>query len=173
MGSQALCSIRQADEALSCVPVVHEKSGTDSLRTLEETNADLAEKSNNPFCWSEQSRPNPLPECGEDSGGYIFTDKLLTLAPFAKVFATGPQDSLKTKTCFFKLLCRKNIFMKSREFLSSRGIIRVIATWESISVSVKDTLWECWRKRCPSVIRCEVGERGRTVYGAWRPRFVL
>ena len=34
MGFQEPCSSRQADEALSSVPVVHDKSGTDSLKTL-------------------------------------------------------------------------------------------------------------------------------------------
>ena len=39
---------------------------------------------------------------------------MLALAPFAKVFATGPEDLLKNRHCFFCMLCKKNIFMKSR-----------------------------------------------------------
>ena len=36
LSSQEPCSSRQADEALSSVPVVYDKSGTDSLKTLKE-----------------------------------------------------------------------------------------------------------------------------------------
>ena len=35
MGSQEPCSSRQADEALSSVPVLHDKSGTNSFKTLK------------------------------------------------------------------------------------------------------------------------------------------
>ena len=44
MGSQEPCSNRQADEAFSSGPVAYEKSGTDSLKTLKETKADLVKK---------------------------------------------------------------------------------------------------------------------------------
>ena len=50
----------------------------------------------------------------ENSGGYVFTEEMLILARFAKVFATGPEDPLKKKHCFFCILSKKNIFMKSR-----------------------------------------------------------
>ena len=39
---------------------------------------------------------------------------MLALAPFAKVFATGPDDPIKNRHCFFCMLCKKNISMKSR-----------------------------------------------------------
>ena len=38
----------------------------------------------------------------------------MALAPFAKVFATGPEEPLKNRHCFFCMLCKKNISMKSR-----------------------------------------------------------
>ena len=95
IGSQEPCSSRQADEALPSVPIVHDKSGTDSLKTLKEIKTELEKKVNNPFRWSRKGRPNPLPKCGEASGGYVLTEELLALAPFAKVFATGPEDPLK------------------------------------------------------------------------------
>ena len=41
MRSQEPCCSRHADEDLSGVPVVDEKSGTDSLKTLKETKSDL------------------------------------------------------------------------------------------------------------------------------------
>ena len=39
---------------------------------------------------------------------------MLALAPFAKVFAIGPEDPLKNRPCFFCMLCIKNNSMKSR-----------------------------------------------------------
>ena len=49
MGPQEPCSSRQADEALSSVPVVYDKSGTASLKTPKEVKAELVKKANNPF----------------------------------------------------------------------------------------------------------------------------
>ena len=105
MGSQESCSSRQADEALSSVPIVHDKSGTDSLKTLKEMKTEMVKKANNPFRWSRKSRPNPLPRCREESGGFVFTEEMLALATFAKVFATGPEDPMKNRHCFFCMLC--------------------------------------------------------------------
>ena len=58
IGSQELCSSRQPDEALSGVPIVHDKSGTDSLKTLKEIKTELEKKVNIPYRWSRKSRPN-------------------------------------------------------------------------------------------------------------------
>ena len=96
MASQEPFSSRQADEALSITPVLYDKSGTDSLKTLKEIKTELIKKANNSFRWSQKVRPNALPKCGEESRGYVFTEEMLALAPFAKVFATGPEDPLKT-----------------------------------------------------------------------------
>ena len=114
MGSQEPCSSRQADEVFCSVPFAHDKSGTDSLTTLKEIKTELLKKVNNPFRWSRKGRPNPLPKCGEESGWFLFTEEMLALPPFAKVFATGPEDLLKNRHCFFCMLCKKNISMKSR-----------------------------------------------------------
>ena len=94
---------------MSGVPIVHDKSGT-----LKEIKTELEKKANNPFRWSRKGRPNPLPKCGEASGGYVFTEEMLALAPFAKVFATGPEDPLKNRHCFFCMLCKLNVSMKLR-----------------------------------------------------------
>ena len=118
MGSQEPCSSRQADEALSSVPIVCVKIGTDSLKTLKEIKTELVKKANNPFRWSRKGRPNPLPRIGEESGGYVFTEEMLALAPFAKVFATGSEEPLKNRHCFFCMLCKKKILMKSRGLTS-------------------------------------------------------
>ena len=96
------------------MPVVYEKNGTDSLKTLKERKAEIVKKANNVFRWSRESHPNPLPKSGEKSSGYVFTEEMLTLASFAKVFATGHVDPLKKRHCLFCLLCKKNISMKSR-----------------------------------------------------------
>ena len=49
IGSQEPCSSRQADDALSGVPIVDDKRGTDSLKTLKEIKTELEKKANNPF----------------------------------------------------------------------------------------------------------------------------
>ena len=49
MGSQEPCSSRPADEALSSVPILHDKNGTDSLKTLKEIKTELVKKANNLF----------------------------------------------------------------------------------------------------------------------------
>ena len=119
-GSQEPFSSRQADEALSSMPIVHDESGTDSLKTLKERKTESVKKANNPFRWSRKSCPNPFPKCGEESGGYVFTEEMLVLAHFAKVFATGPEDPLKNRHCFFCMLCQKNISMESRGLYESK-----------------------------------------------------
>ena len=114
MGSQEPCSSRQADEALPGVLVVFDKSGTDSLKTLKEIKAEIVKKAKNLFQGSRKGRPNSLPKCQEENGGYVFTGEMLALAHFAKVSASGPEDPLKNKHCFFCMLCKKNTSMKSR-----------------------------------------------------------
>ena len=51
---------------------------------------------------------------GQRMGGYVFTEELLELAPFAEVVATGPEDPIKNRQCFSCLIHRKIISMKSR-----------------------------------------------------------
>ena len=95
MGSQEPCSSCQVNEASSSVPVVYDKGGTASLKTLKEMKTELVKKANNPFRWSRKGGPNPVPKCGEESGVYVFREEMLALAHFANVFATGPEDALK------------------------------------------------------------------------------
>ena len=45
MRSQEPCSSLQADEALSSVPIVHDKNGTDSFKTVKEIKNRIGEKS--------------------------------------------------------------------------------------------------------------------------------
>ena len=85
---------------------------------LDGIKTELVKKAKNPFRWSRKGRPNPLPRSGEESGGYVFTEEMMALALFAKVFATGPEEPLNNRHCFFFMLCKKNISMKSRGFTS-------------------------------------------------------
>ena len=87
--------------------VLHDKSGTDSLKTLKEIKTQLVKKANKPFRWLGKSRPNPMLKCGEETGGFVFTEEMLALSFFANVSATGPEDPLKNRHCFFCMLCRK------------------------------------------------------------------
>ena len=89
--SPETCSSCQADEAFSHVPVAFEKSGTDSLKTLKETKAEFVKKAKNSFRWSREGPPNPRRNCGEESGGYIFTDEMLALTPFGKILLPDPR----------------------------------------------------------------------------------
>ena len=50
--------------------------------------------------WSRVGRQNPLLPAGNDKEGYVFTEEMLELAPFAKVFATGPDDPIRNRYCF-------------------------------------------------------------------------
>ena len=97
LSSQKSCLYRQADDALRRVHVASETNGTDSLRMLKEMKADLVKKAGNPFCWSREGGPNPVPRWVEENGGYIITEDMLALAPFAKVFATDPENLLNNK----------------------------------------------------------------------------
>ena len=85
------------------------QSGTNNLKTLKETKADLKKKSNNPNLWSREGHPNSISGSAGDSGGYVFTEEMLAVASFAKIFVTGPEELLRNKFCVFCKL-RKKIF---------------------------------------------------------------
>ena len=68
----------------------------------------------NLYRWSREGRPNPLSPSGSDDGWYVYTEKMLEIASFAKIFATGPKKSLKNRHCFFSVNCRRNVSMKPR-----------------------------------------------------------
>ena len=106
------CSSRQADARLAIGIEGSEKPGTDSLKTLQQIKS--SQKKLRSCKWSREGRLNPLLPNGVDRGGYVFTEEVLELGPFAKVFATGPEDPLENKYCFYCMLCRRNISMKTR-----------------------------------------------------------
>ena len=72
------------------------------------------QKKSNLYKWSREGRPNPLSPSGSDGGGYGFTQEMLEIAPFAKIFATGLETPLKNRHCFICMICRRNVSMKSR-----------------------------------------------------------
>ena len=111
---QQPCSSRQADAVLGFSRTeVNEFNDTDSLKTLGQTRSDVRKKGEL-YKWSREGRPNPISPSGSDGGGYVFTEEMLELAPFAKVFATGPENPLKNRHCFYCMLCRRNVSMRSR-----------------------------------------------------------
>ena len=87
---QQPCSSRQTDAALGFSRTeINEFNDTDSLKTLGQIRSDVRKKGEL-YKWSREGRPNPISPCGSDGGGYVFTEEMLELAPFAKIFATGP-----------------------------------------------------------------------------------
>ena len=99
--SQQPCSSRQADAAIGFSRTeVTEINDTDSLNTLGQIRSD-ARKRGNLYNWSQEGRPNTISLSGSDDGGYVFDEEMLEIAPFAKMFATGPQNPLKNRHCFF------------------------------------------------------------------------
>ena len=102
---QQPCSSRQADAVLGFSRTeVNEFNDTDSLKTLGQIRSDVRKKGEL-YKWSREGRPNPISPSGSDGGGYVFTEEMLELAPFAKVFATGPENPLKNRHCFYCMLC--------------------------------------------------------------------
>ena len=111
---QEPCSSKQADARLAAGHVGAEKPSSDSLKTLHEITRSEKKKQSKMWKWSREGRQNPLLPAGDDKGGYVFTEEMLELAPFAKVFATGPDDPLNNRYSFYCMLCKRNISMRTR-----------------------------------------------------------
>ena len=112
--SQEPCSSRQADAALGFSRTeVSEINKADSLKTFGQIRSD-ARKKCELYRWSREGRPDPISPSGSDGGGYVFTEEMLEIAPFAKIFATGPEKPLKNRHCFYCMISRRNVSMKSR-----------------------------------------------------------
>ena len=111
---QEPCSSKQADDCLAA-NVGGEKPGSDSLKTLQEIKrSEKKKRQSKVWKWSGEGRHIPGPPAGDDKGGYVFTEEMLELAPFAKVFATGPDEHLKYRYSFYCMLCKKNISLRTR-----------------------------------------------------------
>ena len=111
---QEPCSSKQADARLAA-NVGGEKPGSDSLKTLKDIKrSEKKKRQSKMWKWSREGRQNPLLPAGGDKGGYVFTKEKLELAPFANVFATGPDDPLNNRYSFYCMLCKRNISMRTR-----------------------------------------------------------
>ena len=153
--TQQPCSSRQADVALDFSRTeVTEINDTDSLKTLGQIRSD-ARKKGILYKWSREGRPNPISPSGSDNGGYVFTKEMLQVAPFAKIFATGPENSLKTRHCFFSMICRRNVSVKSR------GLYELKQHFQREHHLRADQRF--WARYHPSKVR---GSGGRTLYGS-------
>ena len=109
------CSSRQADARLSAKEESVEEPGSDSLKTLQEIKrSEKKKRQSKMWKWSREGRQNLLLPAGNDKGGYVFTGEMLELALFAKVFATGPDDPIRNRYCFYCMLCKRNISMRTR-----------------------------------------------------------
>ena len=110
---QEPCSFKQADARLVAGHASSEKAVCDSFKTLQGIKCSEKKKQSKMWKWSKEGQQNPpLPAAG-DNGGYVLTKELLELAPFAKVFATGPDDLLSNQFCFYSMLCKRNISMRT------------------------------------------------------------
>ena len=114
---QEPCSSREADARLVAEHFGGEKPGSDSLKTLQEfKRGEKKKRQSKMWKWSREGRQNPLLPAGDDKGGYVFTEEMLQLAPFAKVFATRPDDPLNNRYSFYCMLCKRNFSMRTRGF---------------------------------------------------------
>ena len=151
------CSSRQADARLAAEQVGGEKAGSDSSKTLHEIKRDekRKKKKSKMWKWSREGRQNPLLPAGNDKGGYVFTEEMLELAPFAKVFATGPDDPLSNRYSFYCMLCKRNISMRTRGLYELKRHFQ-----RDCHFRADQRLRE---KICPGKVR---GRDGRVLYGS-------
>ena len=153
--SQQPCSSRQAGAVLGFSRIeVNKFNDGDSLKTLGQIRSDVRKKGEL-YKWSREGRPNPISPSGSDGGGYVFTEEMLELAPFAKVFATGPENPLKNRHCFYCMLCRRNVSMRSR------GLYELKRHFQREHHLRADQRFRA--RYHPSKVR---GSDGRTLYGS-------
>ena len=149
------CSSKQADKRLAMGIGSSERPETDSLKTLQQIKSSQRKKKLRSCNWSREGRLNPLLPCGDDKGGYVFTGEMLELAPFAKAFATGPDDPLENKYCFYCMLCRRNVSMRTR------GLYGLKRHFQRDCHFRADQRFR--EKHCPGKVR---GRDGRVLYGS-------
>ena len=97
----------------------------------------------------------PLLPSGDDKGGYVLTEEMLEIAPFSKVFATGPEDPLENTYWFYCMLCRRNISMRTR------GLYDLERHFQRECHFRADQRFR--EKYCPGKVR---GCDGRVLYGS-------
>ena len=77
------CS-KVADARLAAGNASSEKPGSDRLKTVQEIKRSRKKNQSKTWRWSREGRQNPLLPTNCEKGGYVFTEELLELAPFAK-----------------------------------------------------------------------------------------
>ena len=153
--TQQPCSSRQADAALDFSRTeVTEINDTDSLKTLGHIRSD-ARKKGDLYRLSREGRPNPISPSGSDGGGYVFIEGMLEIAPFGKIFATGPENPLNNRHSFYCMICRRNVSMKSR------GLYELKRHFQREQLLRADQRFRALYH--PSKVR---GSDGRTLYGS-------
>ena len=153
--AEELCSSIQAYVRLALGSERNERPGTDSLKTLQQIKSRQRKKKSHSCRWSREGWLNPVLSSGDDKGGYVFTEEMLELAPFAKVFATGPEDPLENKYCFYCMLCRRKISMRTR------GLYELKCHFQQDCHFRADQRFR--EKHCPGKVR---GRDGRVLYGS-------
>ena len=152
------CSSKQADAHLAAEHVAGEEPGSDSLKTFQQIKrGEKKKRQSKMWNWSREGRQNPLPllPAGDDKGGYVFTEEMLALAPFAKVFATGPDDPLNNRYSFYCMLCKRNISMRTL------GLYELKRHFQPDCHFREDQRLR--EKICPGKVR---GRDGRVLYGS-------
>ena len=153
--SQQPCSSRQADAALDFSRTeVTEINDTDSLKTLGQIRSD-ARKKGELYRWSREGRPNPISPSGSDGGGYVFTGRCWRLPLLLKSLQLDPKNPLKNRHCFYCMICRRNVSMKSR------GLYELKRHFQREHRLRADQRFRA--RYHPSKIR---GSDGRTLYGS-------
>ena len=153
---QEPCSSKQADARLAADRVSGEKPSSDCLKTLQEIKRGEKKKRQSKM-WkgSREGRQNPLLPAGDDKEAYVFTDEMLELAPFAKVFATGPDDTFNNRYSFYCMLCKRNISMRRH------GLYELKRHFQRYCHFRADQRLR--EKICPGKVR---GRDGRVLYGS-------
>ena len=149
------CSSKHADARLAMGTESTQKPRTDSLKTLQQIKSSQRKKKSHSCNWSREGRTNPLLPSGDDKGGYVFTEEMLELAPFAKMFATGPEDPLESKYCFYCMLCRRDFSMRTRRLYELKRHFQQYCQFRT------DQRFR--EKYCPGKLR---GRDGRMLYGS-------
>ena len=149
------CSSWQADAVLGFSRTELTKfNNTDSLKILGQIRFDGRKKCEL-YRWSREGRPNPISPSGSDGGGYVFTEEMLEVAPFAKIFATGPENPLMNRHCFYCMFCRRNV---SRKILGLYELKRHFQREHHLRADQRFRV-----PYHPSKVR---GSDGRTLYGS-------
>ena len=76
-------SSKQADACLAARHAGGEKPGSDSLKTLKEIKRSEKKRKSKMRKWLRKGRHKPMLPAGDDEGGYVFTEEMLELEPFA------------------------------------------------------------------------------------------